>query len=104
DLDFKKCHFAAISKSGETSETLFQLAHICEVLRKKKLKWADYVSVITENKPSTLKKFADENGLRFLSVPFDVGGRFSVFSNVGIAPLVWAGVDVKKLRAGALWA
>jgi glucose-6-phosphate isomerase len=103
-LNFKNTHFLAISKSGETSETLFQLAHILEMLAGKKLKPKDHVSVITEDKPSTLKMIAAELSLQSLSVPLDVGGRFSVLSAVGLAPLLWAGVDVKKLLKGAQWA
>ncbi|MDZ4676964.1 MAG: hypothetical protein SGI74_05580 [Oligoflexia bacterium] len=102
-LDLKKTHFLAISKSGETSETLFQLAHILEMIAAKKIKIKDHITVITEDKPSTLKMIAADLNLPSLSVPLDVGGRFSVLSAVGLAPLLWAGVDVKKMLKGASW-
>jgi glucose-6-phosphate isomerase len=100
-LDLKRSHFLLISKSGETSETLFQAAHLFESLASKKLKISDHVTVITENKNSTLTRIALDLALRKISVPLDVGGRFSVFSSVGLAPLMWAGVPVKKLLSGA---
>ncbi len=103
-IDFEDCHFLAISKSGETCETLFQLEHVCQELKAKKLAFGNHITVITEDKSSRLKSFCEEFSLRFLPVPNDVGGRFSVFSNVGLAPLVWAGVPARKLFEGALWA
>jgi len=103
-LDLKKCHFMAISKSGETSETLFQLAHLLQLLFRKKLKIQDHVTVITEDKPSSLKKIGEDLGLFWLSVPQDVGGRFSVLSTVGLAPLMWSGVSANDLLNGAIWA
>tara|TARA_B100001123_G_C14865447_1_gene849736 strand:- start:22 stop:720 length:699 start_codon:yes stop_codon:yes gene_type:complete len=32
----------------------------------------------------------------------DIGGRFSIFSNVGMVPAIIAGLDVKKVHKGAL--
>jgi glucose-6-phosphate isomerase len=60
--------------------------------------------VITEDKPSSLRTIAGEFEMRTLNVPFDVGGRFSVLSSVGLAPLAWAGVNIKQLLGGAAWA
>ena len=31
----------------------------------------------------------------------EIGGRFSVFTNVGLLPAIWAGGNVEKIRAGA---
>lgn len=100
-IDFRKTHFIAISKSGETSETLAQLAHLLQVLKGKKLSIKEHVSVVTEVKSSSLREIGKKYDLRFLPVPQDVGGRFSVFSNVGLAPLTWAGVNVRQVLEGA---
>jgi len=102
-LDLKRCHFLAISKSGETSETLFQLAHILQLLQRKKLKAERHVTVITEAKASSMGELADDLKLPRLTVPLDVGGRFSVFTAVGLAPLMGAGVSAKRLLEGASW-
>ena len=32
----------------------------------------------------------------------DIGGRFSIFSNVGMVPSIIAGLDVKKIHLGAI--
>ncbi len=100
-LNLKQTHFLAISKSGGTSETLIQLSHIMQVLKSKKMKFRDHISVITEDKVSSLKSISDEWGLNFIPMPKSVGGRFSVLTTVGLAPLMWAGVNVKKLLQGA---
>jgi glucose-6-phosphate isomerase len=100
-IKLKTAHFLLISKSGETSETLFQTAHLFDLLTRQKLKIFDHVTIITEKKDSTLTRIGNEFGLQSLSVPLDVGGRFSVFSQVGLAPLMWAGVPVKKMLKGA---
>lgn len=103
-LNLKQTHFLAISKSGETSETLFQVGHVLSLLKKKKLRANQHLSVITENKVNTLRKISAELDLPSLPMPENVGGRFSVLTNVGVAPLLWAKVDVKKLLIGARWA
>lgn len=100
-INLKNTHFLVISKSGETSETLIQFAHLEQAFKKTKLKIKDHVSVITEKKQGKLKSIADQLGLYCLDVPVDVGGRFSVFSQVGLAPLLWANIDVKKIFLGA---
>lgn len=40
-------------------------------------------------------------GVRYFNIPYNVGGRFSVLSAVGLVPLAIIGVDVQKLLNGA---
>ncbi|MGL4207938.1 MAG: glucose-6-phosphate isomerase, partial [Candidatus Adiutrix sp.] len=48
-----------------------------------------------------LRKIVDAHGLSSLEVPPGVGGRFSVMTAVGLAPLAAAGVNISDLLAGA---
>ena len=48
-----------------------------------------------------LEELAEKHGYTFLDFPWDIGGRFSVMSNVGLLPVAVAGVDIKKVIAGA---
>ena len=48
-----------------------------------------------------LYKFAKKNSIKTFYIPQNVGGRFSVFSAVGIVPLFLAGIDVEKILEGA---
>jgi glucose-6-phosphate isomerase len=56
--------------------------------------------IITED-DSKLASFARANEMQMFVIPKDVGGRFSVFSAVGLVPLALVGIDVKALLAGA---
>ncbi len=44
---------------------------------------------------------AQAHASRFLEFPENIGGRFSVLSNVGLFPMAVAGVDIESLAAGA---
>ena len=57
------------------------------------------VIISDTNSPLILK--AKKEKLLYLTIPEKVGGRFSVFSAVGLFPLAVAGIDIKKLRKGA---
>lgn len=83
-----------ISKSGTTTETIVD-AEI--VLQKIAL---DRAVVITDE-GSKLWDRAGKLGITRLSVPEKVGGRYSVFSAVGLFPLAAGGIDIKALLAGA---
>ena len=48
-----------------------------------------------------LHRLANEKGYRFLSFPKDIGGRYSVFSPVGLLPAAVAGCDVHAFLQGA---
>ncbi|WP_456479392.1 glucose-6-phosphate isomerase [Nautilia sp.] len=92
--------FLVISKSGTTIETIsiFKavIKHFNIDLQKEKNK----IIIITDSN-SPLEKFAQKNGLEIFNIPENVGGRFSVFSAVGIVPLHLVGMDVEKILDAA---
>ena len=45
--------------------------------------------------------FAKKQHLDFIEIYLNVGGRYSVFSPVGLVPLLILGIDVKKILSGA---
>jgi len=47
-----------------------------------------------------LHPVADQYGLKEFAVPFNVGGRFSVFSPVGMFPAAMLGMDLDAMREG----
>ena len=57
--------------------------------------------IITEDKQSPLKNIAIENHCKILSHDKDIGGRYSIFSNIGIVPAILAGINVTKIYEGA---
>lgn len=90
----------AISKSGSTIETLFQLLVCVQHFEKENLK--DHFIVVTEPTPNPLRKIAEEKNWLCLDHPTNVGGRFSCFSVVGLLPIILAGLDPHAFREGAL--
>jgi glucose-6-phosphate isomerase len=61
----------------------------------------DHAAIVTEPKPSPLKKISARYALPCFDHDPGIGGRFSVFSVVGTLPALIAGLDVAALRRGA---
>ncbi|HOJ34499.1 MAG TPA: glucose-6-phosphate isomerase, partial [Candidatus Hydrogenedentes bacterium] len=102
-----KTIYNVISKSGETAETMAQLMIIVELIEKKlgKSEMKNHVVVTTNPrgagaKPSLLHPVADTYSLHEFTVPLNVGGRFSVFSPVGMFPAALLGMDLNAFRQG----
>ncbi|HEX4925383.1 MAG TPA: glucose-6-phosphate isomerase, partial [Bdellovibrionales bacterium] len=102
--ELKNVHWAIVSKSGNTIETLGQASFVSQRLEEQGLKLKDRATVITELRSNPLHDWAKANGVPVLEIPLDVGGRFSVLSPVGMFPAAAAGLDIEKIREGALWA
>lgn len=90
----------AISKSGTTTETAVNLEVILASLSKKFSQATDRL-VATTDQDSKLWNQAIEKNIQVLSIPKKVGGRYSVFSAVGLFPLLVLGIRIEKLLAGA---
>lgn len=97
----EKACFFIISKSGSTIETtsIFKtIIQACEL----DLDGVDSKRVFAiTDAGSSLSDFAKYHALKEFNIPTNVGGRFSVLSAVGIAPLYIAGYDVKAILEGA---
>jgi len=95
--------FNVISKSGRTAETASQFMIIRQIILEKLgpdgLK--NQMVATTDAEKGTLRKIAEEAGLRCLEVPDGVGGRFSVLSAVGLFSAAMCGIDIDSLLAGA---
>ncbi|MFA9288388.1 MAG: hypothetical protein ACEQSA_00715 [Weeksellaceae bacterium] len=90
----------AISKSGGTTETIANLTMLTSMLEKRFGEVNDRMVIITDE-GSAFQKRGEELGIDILTMPKTVGGRFSVFSAVGLLALMQSGVDVVELRRGA---
>jgi glucose-6-phosphate isomerase len=95
-----------ISKSGGTTESIanFEIIYAMLVKRFSKTNGEQRVRsriVVTTDHDSKLWKHATKEEIALLSLPKEIGGRFSGFSAVGLFPLALAGIDIKELLAGA---
>ncbi|MBN9412434.1 MAG: hypothetical protein J0H12_00710 [Candidatus Paracaedimonas acanthamoebae] len=99
NIDLQTTGFLVISKSGTTAETLCQFLSLISVFKDKLSQ--DQVIVITEPKNSPLRRLAEQYHYQVLDHPTQIGGRFSVFSIVGMLPAFIAGIDVHAILKGA---
>ena len=104
NLDIKSTGFIVISKSGTTPETLSQFGSVINIANEKNIleKLYENSLVVTEFKNSPLYNIAKRNNCMLLEHKKDIGGRYSIFSNVGMIPAILADLDVKKIHEGAL--
>lgn len=100
-LDLKKTLVNVITKSGSTAETMSQYMIIKDRLEKEL--GDDYrrnIVATTDKKVGVLRQLADQEGYKTFVVPDDVGGRFSVFSAVGLVPFALVGLDIDQIMNG----
>jgi len=87
--------YLVISKSGATAETLAQT-----LLALSRVPAENFIFV-TEPGENPLRRLADQHGVCVIDHDPDIGGRFSVFSAVGMLPAMIAGLDAAEFRKGA---
>lgn len=100
-LDLKKTLVNVITKSGSTAETMSQFMIVKDRLEKEL--GDDYrknIVATTDKKTGILRQIAEQEGYKTFVVPDDVGGRFSVFSAVGLLPFALVGIDIDELTNG----
>ena len=95
-LDLDDTLFIVISKSGTTIETISIFKYLMSITKIDN----SNLLVVTEN-DSKLNSFAKANDINSFEIPKNVGGRFSVLSNVGLVPLYLAGFNIDELLRGA---
>ena len=89
-----------VSKSGGTTETIANFEVLINLLKRYREDYENDV-VVTTDEGSKFWILAREKGFDVLPIPKKVGGRFSVFSPVGLFPLGILGIDIDELLKGA---
>lgn len=104
-IDLKKTVFNVITKSGSTSETMANFLLVREMLVKAvgKEKAKRHIIATTDSKKGSLRRLVETEGYMSFEVPEKVGGRFSVFTPVGLFPAAVIGIDIKQLLDGAAY-
>lgn len=103
-LEHKKFAINVISKSGTTTETAIAFRLVKELLEKKVGKEAARKAIFatTDAQKGALRELSNKEGYVTFNLPGNIGGRYSVFTAVGLFPLACAGVDIDELMKGAL--
>ncbi len=100
-LDLSKTLVNVITKSGSTAETMSQFMIVKDRLEKELGDNYRYnVVATTDKKTGILRQIAEQEGYKTFVVPDDVGGRFSVFSSVGLLPFALVGIDIDEITNG----
>ena len=98
-IDISRTAFLAISKSGVSIETLTQLSVCLERAKNHDVAARFYIVTMPGDNP--LRRIAAKLGIAVFDHDPNIGGRFSILSNVGLIPAIVSGMDVRKLRSGA---
>lgn len=91
-----------ISKSGTTIEPAITFKVLREYIEKKygEAGAKERIFVTTDKEKGVLKDLANKKGYETFVVPDDIGGRYSVFTAVGLLPIASAGINIDKLLSG----
>ncbi len=100
-LDLSKTLVNVITKSGDTAETMSQFMIVKDRLEKELGDNYRYnIVATTDKKTGILRQISEQEGYKAFVVPDDVGGRFSVFSAVGLLPFALVGIDIDSIVNG----
>ncbi len=100
-LDLKKTLVNVITKSGSTAETMSQFMIIKQKLEEELGEnYRRNIVATTDQNVGILRQISNEEGYKTFAVPDDVGGRFSVFSAVGLLPFALVGINIEELMQG----
>ena len=83
-----------ISKSGNTVETLSNLFSL-NILKKN----SKNIIVISEKKKNILFDLSQKYSLFYIEHKKNIGGRYSVLSEVGLIPAYFMGINISRLRS-----
>lgn len=102
-LDLKKTLFNAISKSGETAETMSQFLIVHNLLKKHlgEGEYGKHLIITTDRKKGRLREILNKEHFLSFIIPDGVGGRFSLLTPVGLLPATMTGINIEELLAGA---
>lgn len=100
-LDLKKTLVNVITKSGSTAETMSAYMIVKDRLEQELgSEYRNNVVATTDKETGVLRQLSDQEGYKTFVVPDDVGGRFSVFSAVGLLPFALLGIDIDEIIKG----
>lgn len=100
-LDLSKTLVNVITKSGSTAETMSQFMIVKNLLEQELGSNYRYnIVATTDKKTGVLRQISEQEGYKTFVVPDDVGGRFSVFSAVGLLPFALVGLDIDEMVNG----
>jgi len=100
-LEGKRIGVNVISKSGTTTETAVAFRIIKAIMEDSLGDNGNHLIIATTDKnKGALKSLADKKGYASFIIPDNIGGRFSVLSDVGLVGLAMANIDINEFVSG----
>lgn len=102
-IEGKDVSINVISKSGTTTEPAIAFRILREYVENKYgiEEARKRIYATTDKAKGALKQLANDEGYESFIIPDDVGGRFSIFTAVGLLPIAAAGLDIDSMMKGA---
>jgi glucose-6-phosphate isomerase len=100
-LEGKRIGLNVISKSGTTTETAIAFRILRRMLEENKsAKASELILATTDSSKGALRSLTERFGYKSFVVPGNIGGRFSVLTDVGLVGLAMAGINIHEFAAG----
>ncbi|HOH47294.1 MAG TPA: glucose-6-phosphate isomerase [Candidatus Cloacimonadota bacterium] len=99
--DLDKTLVNVITKSGTTAETMAGYMILADMLKKRYADYKDRIVITTDKVKGFLRQVINKEGYQAFVVPDNVGGRFSVLTDVGLLSSAFAGIDIASMLEGA---
>lgn len=101
-IDLDSTLFNVITKSGTTAETMAGYMILADIIKKRHPKdYTKRIIITTDSEKGFLRKVIQNEGYQSFVVPNNVGGRFSVLTDVGLLSSAFVGMDIAALLQGA---
>ncbi len=99
----KSVYVNVISKSGRTLETALSFRIFRKFIEDKyEDESSKRIIATTDEKRGALIEISKIKGYRTFIIPDDVGGRYSVFTPVGLIPIAAAGININEMLEGVI--
>lgn len=100
-LEGKRVGINVISKSGTTTETAIAFRIILKLIEENWGKDASrFVIATTDKSKGALRILSEKKGFKTFPIPDNIGGRYSVLTDVGLVGLAMANIDIEEFVAG----
>jgi glucose-6-phosphate isomerase len=102
-LKDKSFAIIVVSKSGTTTEPAIAFRLLRGLIESKynAAEVKERIVAITDESKGALRTLATQQGYKTFIIPDNVGGRYSVFTPVGLLPVAVAGFSIRQLIDGA---
>lgn len=103
-IDITKALFYVVSKSGGTAETVALFSIVRNLLKKEGISeenFKNYFVFCSDPSSGQLRDYITKHNYDSLQVPSNIGGRFSVLTDVGVFPAYFFNIKVEDIFSGA---